>query len=285
MKYRRPETMEELISCLNRMDESCHICAGATDLMLKLRKMKDQEWSVLDITGVEKLQKIEKKEERLLIGACVTMTKIEEHQEIRKKVPALAKAASLVGSTQIRNRATLGGNIANASQSADTVPVLMAYDAEAVILNEKGMTYRIPVQNLIVSRGKTLLGEGEMILAIELPCEDRISGFSKVGSRKAVTISKVNGCVTCYLNQDGRIENSRVFLGAVGVKASEAKLIEEVLNGQKLEQISIEKLREPMERQMEINIGDRPSKYYKRVAALGVMDDILQQCIKGAAER
>lgn len=285
MKYRRPETMDELIFCLKQMNETCHICAGATDLMLKLRKMKGQDWAILDITGVQKLREIEEKGERLSIGACVTMTRMEEHQEIRKKLPALAKAASMVGSTQIRNRATLGGNVANASQSADTIPVLMAYGAEAVILNEKGETNRIPVQKLIVSRGKTLLEKGEMIVAIELPCEDRISGFSKVGSRKAVTISKVNGCMTYHLDQRGMIEHPRVFLGAVGVKASEAKLIEKVLIGQKPEQISIEKLRDPMERQMEINIGDRPSKYYKRVAALGVMDDILQQCIKGAADR
>lgn len=285
MKYKRPETIEELIICLNQMDENCHICAGATDLMIKLRKMKMKDWSVLDITGVPDLQKIEEKEKRLSIGACVTMTKIEEHQVVCQKVPALAKAASMVGSTQIRNRATLGGNIANASQSADTVPVLMAYDAEAVILNQEGEIYRIPVQKLIVAREKTLLKKGEVIVAIEIPCEERISGFSKVGSRKAVTISKINGCMTYYLDQNGAIEEPRLFLGAAGVKASEAKVIEEALTGKKPEQISIEMLREPMEQQMEINIGNRPSKHYKKIAALGVMDDILQQCIRGTMEK
>lgn len=284
MKYRRPETMEDLIEDLKQMDATCHICAGATDLMLKLRKMK-QQWSILDITGLTELQKIEKTGESFSIGACVTMTDLEEHQDIRQKIPALAKAASMVGSTQIRNRATLGGNIANASQSADTVPVLMAYDAEAVILNAEGRIYRIPVRDLIITRGKTLLEKGEVIVAIEIRGGDEISGFSKVGSRKAVTISKVNGCMKYHLDQKGAIENPRIFLGAVGVKASEAKVIEEALTGQRPEQIEMEALREPMKRQMEINIGDRPSRHYKKVAALGVIDDILQQCIKGAKER
>ena len=133
MNFFMPRNLEELADALKEKDENTYLCAGGTDLVIHLRARKKFHYSLIDLTHLEEIKKIEETQDEILIGAAVTMTQLEKSPVIRKYIPALAKAASMVGSTQIRNRATVGGNVANASQSSDTTPVLLAYGAEAVV--------------------------------------------------------------------------------------------------------------------------------------------------------
>ena len=225
MNFYIPKTQKELADALGKKDENTYLCAGGTDLVIHLRNQKKFHYSLIDLTHVEELKKIEETEEEIWIGSGVTMTELEKSLVIQKYMPGLAKAASMVGSTQIRNRATIGGNIANASQSSDTMPVLFAYGTEAVVLNELGEEKRYLLEDLIEGLERNRLKEKEMLTRFIVKKDSSISGFSKVGSRKAVTISKINGCVKTVLKED-ILTQVIVYLGAVGAKATRAGYIE-----------------------------------------------------------
>ena len=164
MSFHIPYNLDELACALREKDENTYLCAGGTDLVIHLRKEKNFHYSLIDLTHLPELSQITETEDMVVIGAGVTMTELEQSPVIRTWIPALAKAASMVGSTQIRNRATLGGNIANASQSSDTTPVLLAYGAEAEILDESGTVTRRLIDDFVEGLEKTSLGEREVIL-------------------------------------------------------------------------------------------------------------------------
>ena len=283
MSFVIPENLEELVLALKEKDEETYLCAGGTDLLIHLRAKKKFHYSVIDLTHIEELKQITEKADQVVIGSGVTMTQLEKSAVIKKFFPALHKAASMVGSTQIRNRATLGGNIANASQSADTAPVLFAFGAEAVVMNEHGARRLCLAEDLIEGREKNRLGPGEMILEFHIPKRACRSAFAKVGSRKAVTISKINGCIRTEV-KEGILRDPVVYLGAVGIKASRASFIEDALEGKNLEELCVESIKEEIYRQIEENIPDRPSKHYKKSAAMGVVDTFLEELKKEGKE-
>lgn len=276
MKFYIPKTQKELAEALGKKDENTYLCAGGTDLVIHLRSQKKFHYSLIDLTHVEELKKIEETEGEIWIGSGVTMTELEKSPVIQKYMPGLAKAASMVGSTQIRNRATIGGNIANASQSSDTMPVLFAYETEALVLNELGEEKRYLLDDLIEGLERNRLKEKEVLTRFIVKKDSSISGFSKVGSRKAVTISKINGCVKTVLKED-MLTQVIVYLGAVGAKAARAGYIERALEGQKLEEIDFGSLKKAVYAQIEANIPNRSSKHYKKSAAFGVLDTILEE--------
>ena len=283
MSFQMPQNLDELAAALREKDKNTYLCAGGTALVIHLRKDKNFHYSLIDLTHLPELSKITETEDHVLIGAGVTMTELEQSPVIRKWMPALAKAASMVGSTQIRNRATLGGNVANASQSSDTTPVLLAYGAEAEILDESGAETIRLVDDFVEGLEKTSLGEREVILKFLVRKQNVLSGFAKVGTRKAVTISKINGCI-CAEIKEGCMVHPVVYLGAVGAKASRARLIEACLEGLSLSGCDEEKVRDAVYAQIEENIPDRPSKHYKKSAAFGVVDQILDDLRRAEEE-
>ncbi len=276
MKFYIPKTQKELAEALGKKDENTYLCAGGTDLVIHLRSQKKFHYSLIDLTHVEELKKIEETEGEIWIGSGVTMTELEKSPVIQKYMPGLAKAASMVGSTQIRNRATIGGNIANASQSSDTMPVLFAYETEAVVLNELGEEKRYLLDDLIEGLERNRLKEKEVLIRFIVKKDSSISGFSKVGSRKAVTISKINGCVKTVLKEN-ILTQVIVYLGAVGAKSTRAGYIEQALEGQRLEEADFRSLKEAVYAQIEANIPNRSSRHYKKSAAFGVLDTILEE--------
>lgn len=281
--FAMPQNLEELAAALKEKEENTYLCAGGTDLVIHLRNQKKFHYSLIDLTHLPELSEITETEDSLFIGAAVTMTELERSPLIGKYMPALVKAASMVGSTQIRNRATIGGNVANASQSSDTTPVLLAYEACAEIMDENGNRTVRPVDDFVEGLEKTKLKDTEVILRFLVKKGEGISGFAKVGARKAVTISKINGCI-CTEQKDGYLKKTVVYLGAVGAKAGRAHLIEACLDGQRLDALDMEKLRAAVYAQIEENIPDRPSKHYKKSAAFGVVGEILDDLRRAEME-
>jgi CO/xanthine dehydrogenase FAD-binding subunit len=275
MEFFIPQSFNELAEALDKKEENTFLCAGGTDLMIHLRNQACYNYSIIDLTHLSDIRQIEDKDDKIVIGAGVTMTMLENNDIVKENIGALAKAASMVGSTQIRNLATIGGNIANASQSADTIPVLFAYSAKAVILNEKGNIDSRPLEEVIIGTGQNTLGKKEAILYIELEKSKDYSNFLKVGSRKTVTISKVNACIKVKID-DGLIQKAVVYLGAVGRKALPAAIIEKALEGQKVSQLDEELLKYAVNEQIETNIPNRESKHYKKSATFGIIMNFIE---------
>ncbi len=201
---------------------------GGTDLLVKIKKgMLDLE-GVIDISSIPELKKIEKKEDYIYIGAGVTFTEIIENEIIKMYLPELIKAVSTIGVLQIRNRATIGGNIINASPAGDSLPALYALDAHLVLKTEKEER-EVNIEEFIYGPGKTLLKNNEILYKVKIKPFEKpyVYDFFKVGSRKAQTISKASLFVVGKIKNDRLIAN--IAIGSCGPTVIRAEKTEKYL--------------------------------------------------------
>ena len=209
--YRRPQSLGEMAELLRRDDAV--LLAGGTDLLVAIRRHKVRPALVVDLKSVAEIgNQIEADDRRLRIGGRVVMRQLTGNEHVNSHFPSLGVAASVVGSVQIRNRATLAGNLCNASPAADTAPALLAYAATVTISGPDG-SRTLPVREFFVGPGSTVLRPGEIVTEVELPfpTEKVGSGFARVTRRKGVDLASVN--LACALERSGR---ARFGFGAVG---------------------------------------------------------------------
>lgn len=278
-KFKAPKNIEQLVASLSDKDENTFIVAGGTDLTIKINESMKTNFNLIDISNTKGMMDIEEIKGEIHIGAAVTMTEISENKIIHKRIPSLKDAAESIGSTQVRNRATIGGNVSNAAQCADTLPVLFAHNAICEIINSKGEIRREFVEKMILNIGKTSLKKDEAIIKIIIPCPKGISCFTKIGDRKAVTISKINSCIILCINEK-IIEDAIIYLGSVGVMPIKATLIENEIKGKILNEGLIFKIRDSIKLQIEEAIPNRPSKHYKKEAIVGLIEDGILKLIE-----
>jgi len=211
--YERPPTLAEAVSILGGLGPRARPLAGGTDLIIRLRDRSLQPDVVVDVKGIAELDgAIREADGRLVIGALTTMTDIAAHPRIRRDFTSLADAAAVVGAVQIRNRATLAGNVCNASPAADTTPSLLVHDAIVVVAGPDG-SRRIPIDEVFVRSGVTTLGTGEIVTAIELPLpvDGRGSVHVRRTRRRGHDLASVT--LACAIEADG---TTRIAYGSVG---------------------------------------------------------------------
>lgn len=209
-----PCTLEELFSAYR---PGMEFLAGGTDWIIKNHGKLAPGAAVADISRIAELRGISVEGGYLRIGAMETMTALHGSDIVRRYAAALADAAYVMGSEQIRNRATVGGNVANASPAADTPAPLAALGAAVVIASPCGER-RASVEE-IVGRNKNSLSEGEIIKEFLIPADDgRISAFLKIGSRSQVSISRINIAVSAR-RENGLYKEARVYVGTLGAAA------------------------------------------------------------------
>jgi carbon-monoxide dehydrogenase medium subunit len=187
--------------------------AGGTDLIIRLRDRTLAPSVVVDLKRIAELRPgIRDRDGRLSIGATTVMTDIAADPRVARDFRALAEAAAVVGSVQIRNRATLGGNVCNASPAADTAPALLVYGAEVVVARPGG-SRRIPIGDFFVRSGETTLARGELVTAIELPVPARRMGAVHLRRtrRRGHDLASVTLC--CGVDEAGV---TRLAFGSVG---------------------------------------------------------------------
>ncbi len=170
--YARPATLAEAVALLEANGPGARVLAGGTDLIIRLRDGSARPSVVVDLKRIAELRPAIRVEgERLVISAASVMTDVMDDPLVRRRFAALADAASVVGSVQIRNRATLAGNLCNASPAADTAPPLLVFGAEVVAVGPGGPR-RIRLDEFFVRSGVTTLRPGELVTAVELPLPD-----------------------------------------------------------------------------------------------------------------
>ena len=199
----RPTRVEEVIGLLEQHGEAAALLAGGTDLVVALRDGKIVPRVVIDLKRTNDLPPvISAVDGWLTIGATVPLSEIESHEIVRLRFPALAEAAAVVGSIQIRNRATLVGNICNASPAADTVPVLAVYGTVVKVLGPAGERH-LPVVDFIKGNRRTALAPGEIATAVSIPLPKQPFGaaFARMTRRRGVDLATVNLC--CGVNHAG----------------------------------------------------------------------------------
>lgn len=178
--YARPATVAEAVALLEEHGPDARVLAGGTDLIIRLRDRSARPALVVDVKRIAELDPaIRVADGYLRIGATTVMTDIVADERVGRLFPALVEAAAVVGSVQIRNRATLAGNLCNASPAADTAPALLVHGASIVAAGPSG-TRRIPLTEFFVRSGETTLARGELVTAIELPLPARPTGSAHV---------------------------------------------------------------------------------------------------------
>ena len=216
--YASPTTLAELLRLLNEHGPEARLLAGGTDLMVRLRSGRALPRIVVDLKRVEALRPdIVETGSCLRVGARTVMTDLIADERMQRHFPALVESAGVVGSVQIRNRATLAGNIGNASPAADTAPALLVYDAVANLTGLNG-TRQVPLRDFFTGPGRTVLGRAEVIESIDLPLPagPRGAAFGRITRRRGVDLATINLCCLvnrCLVNPGGE---ARFAYGAVG---------------------------------------------------------------------
>ncbi|MDR1649288.1 MAG: FAD binding domain-containing protein [Synergistaceae bacterium] len=254
---------------------SVSFVAGGTDWMLR-RGAKNGAFPI-DLSGVGELKGISVLPDEIRVGAMETMTAIAESEVLGGRAACLAQAAASVGSWQIRNRATLGGNLANASPAADTPAALAALDAVAVLVSYEGRQRELPVREVLSGPGATVLKDGELIAAFRLPLPKtrvRLSAFGKIGSRSQVSISRLNLAASVLLSGK-TAESARVFMGTLGTAALRCPDAEDaLLSALEGPASGVRGFCEALAAAVEAAIPGRPTLPYKRSAAKALGLDI-----------
>lgn len=219
-RVHRPASLAETLGVLEAVPEA-HLLAGGTDFMVEVNYSHRRPPAVVSLRDVAELRGWRREGSDIVLGAGCTYTSIMK-PEIADLVPGLAQAARTVGSPQIRNAGTLGGNICTASPAGDTLPVLAALDASIVVAGAGGGRREVPLDALVVGPKRTSLQPGELVVEVRLPAAFGTQEFLKVGTRNAMVISVAG--VALVVDWDGH--SVRIALGSVGpviIRATEAE--------------------------------------------------------------
>lgn len=277
----QPVTLKELADTL-MINGKKMFFAGGTDVMIRLRRLPPGPVTVIDLSQMEDLRSCHHNEMGLRVGAMCTMTELSISALVKQFADVLAYAAAQVGSTQIRNRATVGGNVANAAQCADTIPALIALDADVELMNGQGVIRSIKVEEFVTGIGKTLITDKEVITGFFIPASslNLRGGYGKIGSRKTVTIAKVNGAGVFRIDE-GTVKYARVAFGSLGQRGFYSPHVSEGLTGMTMDQLRDGNYMEFFVEQVDRAIPGRDSLSYKRTAVRAVAEAIVEQAISG----
>jgi CO/xanthine dehydrogenase FAD-binding subunit len=217
--YARPTNLDHALDLL-RSNPGARPLSGGTDLLVGIRKGNVRPPLVVDLKAVPELAgEVTEVDRWLRVAASTVISDLVAHPLVTSRFPALVEAALVVGSIQIRNRATLAGNVCNASPAADTVPPLLVHGAEVELIGEAGRR-RLPLAEFLLGPGRTALGPGELVSALWLPIPSGPMGdaFGRMTRRRGVDLATVN--LACSVDSTGV---TTFAYGAVGPRAFMAR--------------------------------------------------------------
>jgi carbon-monoxide dehydrogenase medium subunit len=219
MRYEAPESLDAAVSLLAGALGQARLLAGGTDLLVQLRAGLIEPELVVDIKKISGVHEITKEHGGFRIGAAVTGAELGEHPEVKRMWPGVVEAVELIGSTQIQGRATMVGNLCNASPAADSVPALIAAGAIVSIVGPGGRR-ELPVEEVCIAPGRTALAKGEIVTSVFLPaCPPRTGdAYLRFIPRTEMDIAVVGAGVCLTLDESGRCTAARVALGAVAAR-------------------------------------------------------------------
>ena len=240
--FEAPGSVRELTGLMRAYGSSAKLIAGGTDLMIELKERLIEPKTVIDLSRLRPaLAGVSLKGRTVRIGALTTFSELEVNPLVAKYAEALRVAASQVGTLQIRNLGTIGGNLATASPAADTAPPLIALSAKVHLLSDKGER-TVPVEKFFTGVKRTVLSPYEFISAVELPAEEGVtSHWTRFARRNENVISVVSVAAAVEL-EGGRFSHGRISLGAVAPTPLLAGRSSTALNGSQADEETIQKI-------------------------------------------
>jgi CO/xanthine dehydrogenase FAD-binding subunit len=283
-KIIKPRSLNEALLALAQ-NSNAKPLAGGTDVIVQLRDGRRQADVLIDLSQLG-LTVITERDGMIGIGAGMTMDALARNAFIRRALPALATAAGQVGAWTIQCRATLGGNLGNASPAADTAPALLVADATVWTVAPEAAR-RIPIDGFFTGPGKTMLRPDELIVSVHVPSVNLPDGariverFVKVGARREQAISMVSGAFRVIVAKDGTLTSVRIAFGAVAPTPVRAKDTEHFLTGKMIDRDLQRKALIMMQKEIAPIDDIRATARYRRLAAAVIFDRFLSEVIHG----
>ena len=275
--YVNAQTLTQALDLLwEHKDEHVRPAAGTTNIMVEIHLQKYCAGLFVNIRDLDELKYIKMEDGLIHIGAGTSISELADSQLLMQYAPALFQAANHFADPTIRHSATIGGNLATASPSADTAPSLLAFDATLTLEHKYGKR-TVAARDFFLGVGKTVLKPEELITDIAFPPAEH-SAFYKLGLRTAMAISVVNLAAQVTCGEDGTMQKVAVALGSVAPKPVRAAHAEQALIGQK-------PTAEVLERAMDALLEDispitdiRASGEYRRLAARNLLRKVIRKC-------
>ena len=271
-----PVGLDELVAALAQATPQTRLLAGGTDLVRAVRRPGSEPDLLIDLTGIAELATVRLDGETLRVGALCTFTQLQWDPLVREHALCLSLAAAQVGSAQIRNAGTIGGNIANASPCADGATALTALGAEVTTVDGAGATRTRPIAEVLLGPNRTSLAHDEAITEFSFPAlgPEYRSAFAKIGSRTAVSVARLSAALVVRFDApSGTIAGAQIALGAVGEVAFRAPGLEQALEGRPADEETARVFAEGCVAAVQESIPGRYSLPYKQHAAVGLAYD------------
>jgi xanthine dehydrogenase small subunit len=269
-KYFLPRSIESALRYKQNYPQAL-IVSGATDIALRQTKKREHFSVIIDISAIDELKRLSENDDQITLGATMSM---EEVKNLAKdKLPALHKMLSVFGSLQIRNMATIGGNIGSASPIGDTLPLLFAYKSVVNLVNAKGIRRNIPIEDFITGYRQTLLQPDELIESISIPKPSRETEFQsyKVSRRKDLDISTVSAAFALKKNAKGIVTHIMMVYGGMAAKTQRAFLSENFIKGKSWSMENIQKAMEIIEGEFTPLSDARSDSLSRKIAASNLL--------------
>ena len=243
LKYEAPNSLQAAVALLAGASGPARVLAGGTDVIVQMETDLIEPQLLVDIKKIPEVRQITAEDGGFRIGAAVPGMEIMNHAALCKAWPGVVDSVKLIGSIQVRGRASIGGNLCNASPAADSVPALIAAGAIARIIGPNGIR-EVPVEDIPVGPGKTSLAKGEIIVSFLLPARPAHSGdaYQRFTPRTEMDIAVVGVGISLTLDGGGTCTAARVALGAVAPTALLVKEAADALIGTPVDDAALEQL-------------------------------------------
>jgi carbon-monoxide dehydrogenase medium subunit len=271
LRYEAPDSLDAAVALLAGASGDARVLAGGTDLLVQLRADLIEPGLVVDVKRIPEMRDIVAEDGGFRVGAAVNGAELGEHAGLKAAWPGVVEAAELIGSTQIQGRATLGGNLCNASPAADSVPALIAAGALASVAGPDGRR-EVPVEQIATGPGQTSLAKGELVVSFFLPARPPRSGdaYLRFIPRTEMDIAVVGAGVSLTLDDSGTCSAARVALGAVAERVLLVPEAAVALIGTPVDEAALERLADAASRACRPIDDKRGTKEF-RVKVAGVL--------------
>lgn len=272
----RPLSVAEAVEMLTKHPEA-KILAGGTDLLLELKKNNLDIETLISLRGINELKKIIDEEEKIIVGSMVTFSDLRKIGIIKEFFPSMVQCADKMGSPQIRNMATIAGNIANGASAADIVPCLIALKAKLKIVAYNSERI-VSLEDYFMNYSENRLTNNELIKEIVIAKNGGKCGFYKLGKRNSLAISRINACIWIELKEN-KIIDAELALGAVGRYPFKVKDFKKMAVGKDTEFLFSSEACSILEEAVYNSIKGRKTMPFKKEAVKGVYKEALKNAL------
>lgn len=283
MEIKKAYKLYDLNECLDLKAEyleRAEYLAGGTDLLVHMREKENRGEIILDISDIKALKTMDYSGDQVILGAMTTFSEVVASDWFHDALNGLWEACKSVGSPQIRNAGTLGGNLANGSPAADSAPPLLALGSEVLLQNKEGMR-KVDLESFYLGKGKTDVKQDELLTQIQFkkPQGKYALSFEKLGLRNALAISRISAAVYLKVGASGLIEEVRIASGSIGLVPQREKEMETFIRGKSIKGQWKEEALKEFSRVVEKRLEGRSSMPFKKEAVKGVFEKALTKAL------